>query len=215
MRWTPSGAITPVESDMTRFIGFTSFCIAVATMSSACFFQFDVGCVEDKECPLGSICDESGQCQPDPEAEGTTGTNGATNGTTVDDNKGDAWSVAEVTVAAATGGAGQSCDTWWDCPHEQVCSGLRSAAICVAPENCTLSFENFGEGACSGSLRCADVVAAIECSYDGNISTCSALREDGQLNEFVAGGVICEDAARLFDQVNTHASTRVFPNDAR
>ncbi len=213
MRWTPPSAITRVESGMARFLALSSFCLAVATMSSACFFQFDVGCVEDAECPLGSLCDETGQCQADPNATQSASTNGATNGV-VDDNKADAWSVTEVTGTPATG-AVQSCNTWWDCPHEQVCSGLRSAATCVEPENCTVAFENFGEGSCAGSLRCAETVASIECTYDGNISTCSALREDGQLNEFVAGGVICEDAVRLFDQVNSHSNTRVFPNDAR
>lgn len=202
---------------MTRILGIFSFCLAVATMSSACFFQFDVGCVEDDECPAGTTCNDTGQCEGVADTQPTNTDDAPTDNSSEasDDGKADGWAVAEEVISTAAGTTAPACNTWWDCPHEQVCSGLRRAATCVAPENCTLAFENFGEGTCAGSLRCADTAASIECTYDGNISTCASLREDGQVNEFVAGGMICEDAVRLFDQVNSHANTRVFPNDAR
>ena len=193
---------------MKRILGIVCLCFAISTLSSACFFSFDVGCADDTECPAQTTCDENGLCQPDPEAIAAAN---STNGANVGD-RADSWSVSE--TPGASGPALQACTTWWECPYNQVCEGARDVAFCVAPENCVLSYENAGDGTCGGSLRCANVAAEVSCTYNGNISTCSCLRENGTQYEFVSGGSICEDSIRLFDKVNAHCKTRVFPNDA-
>lgn len=195
---------------MERILGFACVFFAVATFSAGCFFSFEAGCGDDTECSPGTTCDPNGACQPDTDvkAETTAAAQATTAGTAAD-----AWDMAETPTATSTGH--QTCNTWWDCPYNQVCSGTRSLSFCVAPENCALAHEEADDNTCSGSLRCAASTASVECSYDGNISTCACFRDDGSLFEFVAGGAICDDPVRMFDQVNAHCHTRVFPNAAQ